>query len=73
MFSRGQVQTSSYNFQLGGEEIEVVSECKYLGVLFNCNGRFRKGELALTEQATRAMYSLIDTSRKYDLAVDIQI
>lgn len=28
VFSKGQVQTSSYNFQLGGEEVEVVSEHK---------------------------------------------
>ena len=73
VFSRGQVQTNRYNFQLGGEDIEVVSEYKYLGVLFNYNGRFRKGELALKEQATKALYSLIGTSRRYDLPVDIQI
>ncbi len=42
-------------------------------VLFNNNGRFRKGELALKEQATKALYPIIGTSRKYDLPVDIQI
>ena len=73
VFSRGQVQTSSYNFQLGGDSIEVVSEYKYLGIFFNYNGRLRKGELALKEQATKALYSIIGTSRKYDLPVDIQI
>ena len=34
---------------------------------------FRKGELALKEQATKVLYSIINTSRKYDLPVDIQI
>ncbi len=51
----------------------MVSEYKYLSVLFNYNGTFRKGELALTEQATRALYPIIGTSRKYDLPVNIQI
>ena len=73
VFSRGQVQTSRYNFQLAGEAIEVVNDYKYLGVLFNYNGKFRKGELALQAQATRALYSIVGKSRKYDLPVDIQI
>ncbi len=73
VFSRGQVQTYSYNFQLGVESIEVVSEYKYLSVLFNYNGTFRKGELALTEQATRTLYLIIGTSGKCNLPVAIQI
>lgn len=73
VFSRGQVQTGGYNFQLGDEDIEVVSEYKYLGVLFNYNGRFRKGEMLLKAKANRVMYSVIGMSRKYDLPVDIQV
>lgn len=73
IFSRGQVQANRYNFQLGDEDIEVVSEYKYLGVLFNYNGMFRKGQLTLKEQATRALFPIIGISRKYDLPVDIQI
>ena len=73
VFSRGKVQTSNYNFLFGGQEVEVVSEYKYLGILFNYNGKFRKGELELKEQATRALYTILGTCRKYDLPVDIQI
>ena len=73
VFIRGQVQTNIYNFQLGVESIEVETEYNYLGVLFNYNGRFRKGELALKEQETRVLYPIICTSREYDLPVDIQI
>ncbi len=47
LFSRGQVQTSHFNFNLGGEKIDVVDSYEYLGILFNYNGRFRKGELEL--------------------------
>ncbi len=54
--SSNKYNKSSYNFQLGGDEIEEVSVCKYLGVLLNCNGRFRKAELALNQQAARTMY-----------------
>ncbi len=49
-----------------------MTDYKYLGELFNYNGRFCKGELELTESATRAMYSLISKCRKFDLPVDIQ-
>ncbi len=38
-FSRGRVETSNYNFKFGEEEIEVVREYKYLGILFSYNGR----------------------------------
>ena len=73
IFGRGRVATSNYNFQFGEERIEVVREYKYLGILFICNGRFREGQLELKDQATRAMYPVIGTSRKHDLPVDIQL
>lgn len=73
VFSRGKVQTDKYNFTFGCEKIEVVDHYKYLGVTFNYNGRFRKGELELKDQAKRAMYSILGTCRKHDLPVDIQI
>ncbi len=73
VISRGQVQTRNFNFNLGGEEIQVVSDYEYLGILSNYNGRFRKGELELVRKATRALYSVTGTPRKYDLPIDIQI
>lgn len=73
IFSRGKVDLSKYNFRFGCEKIEVVEEYKYLGLTFNYNGRFRKGELELKEQATRAMYSLVGKCRKFYLPVDMQM
>lgn len=73
IFSRGKVDLSKYEFQFGCEKTEVVEDYKYLGLTFNYNGRFRKGELELKEQATRAMYSLVGKCRKFDLPVDMQI
>lgn len=72
MFSRGRVNTDNYKFEFGGENIEVVEDYKYLGVLFNYKGRFRKDELELKEHATRAIYSLIGKCRKFDLPADMQ-
>lgn len=56
------MQASSYNFQPGAEGIEMVSEYKFLGVLFSYNGRFRKEELELKEQTTRALYPITGIS-----------
>ncbi len=49
-----------------------MEDYKYLGVLFNYNGRFREGEREHKEQATRAMHLLIGKCRKFDLPADIQ-
>ena len=73
VFGRGRTNSSAYDFEFGGESIEVVDNYKYLGLLFNYNGRFRVGELELKERASRAMYSLIGKCRKFDLPIDIQI
>ncbi len=73
VFSRGMANLGKYKFEFGCEQIEVVEDYKYLGVLFNYNGRFHKGEMELKEQATRAMYSVIGKARKFDLLVDIQM
>ncbi len=67
------MQTSNFNFSLGGEKVKVVNDYEYLSIWFTYNGRFRKGELELVRKATRALYSLIGTSRKLDLPVEIQI
>ncbi len=71
VFSRGMTNLGKYKFEFGCEQIGVVEDYKYLGVLFNYNGRFLKGEMELKEQATRAMYSVIRKARKFDLPVDI--
>ncbi len=72
IFSRGTFDLSKYDFKFGCKKIEVVEDYKYLGLTFNYNGRFRKGELELKEQATRAMSSLVEKCRN-DLPVDMQM
>ena len=50
-----------------------MEEFKYFGIILNYNGRFHKGQLALKEQATITMYSVIGKIRKFDLPTDRQI
>ena len=71
VFSKGKVR-HNYNFEFGGDNIEVVENYKCLRLLFNYNRRFRKGELDLKEQATKALYSVIGKCKKFDLPVDMQ-
>ncbi len=69
VFSRGRQNLSNYKFEFGCEKIELVTDYKYLGVLFNYNDKFCNGELEVKETATRAMHSLISKCRKFDLPV----
>lgn len=73
VFNSSKNNINNYSFQYNNEQVEVISEYKYLGITMNYNGRFRNCQLQLIEQAKRAMYSVIGTSRKYDLPVDIQL
>ena len=72
VFNRGRRQIN-YNFQFNSNNIETVDEYKYLGITFNCNGKLRSGQKQLVEQAKKAMYSVIGTSRNLDLPIDIQL
>ena len=50
VFARGKVRKYP-KFQLGSNEIEVVEQYVYLGILFNYNGSFKK---AIDKQITQA-------------------
>lgn len=63
IFSRGRVDINNYDFRLEEENVEVVSDYRYLGIIFNYNGNFRKGQLDLITKAKKAMYMLIGKCR----------
>lgn len=71
VFNRERIHLN-YHFQFDGQDIEIVEEYKYLGITFDCNGKLRSGQLQLAEQAKKAKYSVIGTSRNLDLPVDVQ-
>ncbi|XP_067657832.1 uncharacterized protein [Haliotis asinina] len=55
------------------ENIEVVKEYIYLGILFNNNGCFCKGIKRLHAQASRAMYAVLRKIRMLDMPLDCQL
>ena len=56
-----------------GNRIDIVDSFEHLGVIFNFNGRFYKWKKELSNQCTRAMYSVISQSRALSLPIDIQL
>lgn len=61
------------NFNFNKEKLETVDSFKYLGVLFNFNGNFSRCKKMLRDQATKAMFALLNKCRKHTLPVDLQI
>ncbi len=52
-------------------ELELVHNCKYLGLIITFNGSFK---LAITElKKTRTMYALIGKCRNLGLPIDLQL
>ena len=60
-------------YTFGREEIEIVSEYTYLGVLLKANGDIKKNISVLKNVASRAMYALLKKSRKLGLDIDVQL
>ena len=60
-------------FLYKNEELELVEEFKYLGVVFSCNAAFKKHKMCLKDQAIKAMFALLSKGRKLKLPVDIML
>jgi hypothetical protein len=60
-------------FRYDGNVLEVVDHFKYLGVFFSFNGKFMHCKKQLYQQAQRAMFSVIKTSRSKELPIDVQL
>ena len=60
-------------FNLGELNIEVVSGYTYLGVFMKNNGNLSESIVKLKNEATRAMYSLLQRGRKLGLSIDIKL
>ena len=61
------------NFVLGENELEVVTQNKYLGLTFNYNGKFTTAKNNLYEKGNRAMFALLCKSRQLQLPIDVQL
>ena len=62
VFARGKVRKYP-KFQLGSNEIEVVEQYVYLGILFNYNGSFKKAIDKQITQARKAMFAVIEKNQ----------
>ena len=71
VFSRGRLP--NYEFTMGGDRLEVVSEYKYLGVIFSNGGTFLTMKKHIALQAYTAVFSLLKKARSLLLPIDIQI
>ena len=60
-------------FLYNNEELEIVESFKYLGVIFNYTGNFRKCKMYVKDQATKAMFALLSKGRRLKLPIDIML
>ena len=72
IFSRGKTRNIP-KFQFGETQLEVTDQYKYLGLIFNFNGKFNKAKKLLYDKGTRAMFALLRRGRQLQLPVDIMI
>ena len=54
----GTRQDQSFNFNLGGQRIDICTDIKYLGVIFSRNRHFHLTKKHNVEHARKAMYVL---------------
>ncbi len=72
IFSKGKIRNIP-KLTFNNNDIEVVFEYKYLGIIFNFNGSFVKAKKHLVNLATKAMYGLITKARKFNLPIDLHL
>ncbi len=53
--------------------LEIVTEFKYLGVVFKSTGSFNSCKAYLKDQATKAMFALLSKGRMLNLPVDVML
>ena len=53
--------------------LEIVTEFKYLGVVFKSTGSFNNCKVYLKVQATKAMFALLSKGRVLNLPVDVML
>lgn len=54
----GRIPKDHFRFNIGGEELEYVTQYKYLGVTFSSNTKFSVAEKHLSLKANRALFSI---------------
>ena len=60
-------------FTYNGQELAVDDNIAYLGTMFSYNGRFLNNSQRLFDQGRKAMFAVLNKSRKLLLPADIQL
>ena len=68
IFSKAKIP--NYEFKYKVEILEVMSEFKYLGILFSKNNSFFKTKKHIADQGIKAVYSLLKKARNMQLPTD---
>jgi len=72
IFSKGKCKILP-TFYFNGTKLDIVEDFSYLGIKFNYNGRFNKTTKHLSDQARKAMFSVLKKSRTLCLDIDLQL
>jgi hypothetical protein len=60
-------------FHIDNNAIEIVNDYKYLGIFFARSGSFLTTRKYFQENATKAMYGLLQKCRKHKLSIECQL
>ena len=72
IFGRGKLR-KSLSFKFQNNEIEIVTEYKYLGIIFSRSGSFAAAKKHIAEQGNKAVFALLRKINSLSLPFDIQI
>ena len=72
IFGNGRIPRN-VTFMYNNNNIEIVKELNYLGIIFAKSGNFNKTKTYLAEKAQRAMYEVLKIGRSYKLSIKIQL
>lgn len=69
----GNRRQNVHKFYFDGDEIEVVTEFKYLGIFLSQSGSYANTKKYIADQANTALFSLLRKIRTLDLPIDLQV
>ena len=69
----GAKKLDAFNFRMGNNEIEIIKEYKYLGIIFSSSGSFSRARVHIVEQAKKVMYLLFMRINNLNLTIDLQL
>ena len=72
IFSKGR-PPRNLRFVYNGNELEIVDEFSYLGILYSRTGSFTKAKKSQAEKATRAVYDIIKKGRLHNLNIETHL